>query len=77
MIEVISPTDIYADVMKKVALYLSDGVRLVWVVDVQGKAVSVHYPDQTSQRLADDASLTGEDVLAGFSLPLAELFKAG
>lgn len=77
VVEVISPTDVYADVMKKVALYLSDGVRLVWVVDVQGKAVSVHYPDQTAQLITGEGALTGGDVLAGFSLPLAELFKAG
>lgn len=77
VVEVISPTDVYADVMKKVALYLSDGVRLVWVVDVQGKAVSVHYPDQTAQLITGEGALSGGDVLAGFSLPLAELFKAG
>jgi len=74
VVEVISPTDNYNDVEKKVELYLQDGVRMVWVVNPQHKTIIVHLPDQTSTRLSGDAVLSGGDVLAGFELKLSELF---
>jgi len=73
-IEVISPTDMYSDVDRKVALYLQDGVQAVWVIDPQQKTATVHLANQTSLRLSGDAVLTGGDVLPGFELKLSDVF---
>lgn len=74
VIEVVSPTDLYSDVERKVAAYLSDGVRLVVVVDPQLQRVTVDLPDGTHHKLAGDAVLDLSAVIDGCALPLAEIF---
>lgn len=75
VVEVVSPTDSYSDINKRVARYLNDGVRLVWVADPQTKAVTVHLPDNPQQTtLTGDMLLTGGDVLPQFSIKVAALF---
>lgn len=73
-VEVISPTDKYSDVDAKVAGYLRDGVRLVWVFNPREKAVMAHTP-RGSIRLTVTDTLDGGDVLPGFKLPLTDLFQ--
>ena len=73
-IEVISPTDKYSDVDAKVAGYLRDGVRLVWVFNPREKAVNVHTPNG-SIRLTRTDTRDGGGVLPGFTLPLNDLFQ--
>lgn len=73
-LEVISPTDHYSDVQRKIAAYLRDGVRLLWIVDPQNETVAVYAGSETPQILRKGAALTGGDVLPGFSLTLEELF---
>ncbi|MFN8448761.1 MAG: Uma2 family endonuclease [Anaerolineae bacterium] len=74
-VEIISANDNYADVEAKVDRYLSDGVRLVWVVDPYNRTVAVYAPgsDQIT-RLSGDATLSGGDLLPGFALPLKDIF---
>jgi Uma2 family endonuclease len=74
-IEIVSPNDSYTEINDKVARYLQDGVRLVWVIDPQVKTVTVHVPG-TNQitLLSGEAVLTGGDVIPGFELKLTELF---
>ncbi len=78
-VEVISPSETARKVLDKVQLYLLAGTRLVWAVHPEEKVVDVY-------RLADDKTinvqpvrldsvLDGGDVLPGFSLPVANLFK--
>ncbi len=73
VVEVVSPTDKFDDVDKKIALYLQDGVQMIWVINPQQKTVGVYLTNQTL-RLSGDAVLSGSDVLAGFELKLSELF---
>ena len=73
--EVVSPTDKASDVNHKVALYLQDGVRLVWVIDPQNHVVNVHRPNSdTIQKLGVEDRLSAADILPEFGLPLATLF---
>lgn len=74
-VEVVSPTDRAADVQNKVRLYLERGVLLVWVVYPGTREVVIHRPDRTAQTLTATDRLNGEDVLPGFTLPLATLFR--
>jgi Uma2 family endonuclease len=74
-VEVVSPTDNYSDVLKKVKRYLKDGVLLVWVIDPQVKEVIVYRQGSKEQMtLSGDDILTAEPVLPGFQLKIAELF---
>lgn len=72
-IEVISPNDTYGEVDTKVGMYLAAGTRMVIVVNPRNLTLSVSTP-QTAARLTIDDTLSGGDVVPGWSLPLRELF---
>jgi Uma2 family endonuclease len=74
VVEVLSPDDRPAEVLEKIADWLSAGVELAWVVDPERREVRVHRADGTLALLDDRASLDGEGVLPGFSCPVRELF---
>lgn len=74
VVEVISPNDLAADVNRKVEEWLAAGAKLVWVIDPDAKLVFCHRPDGVTIRREAD-TLTGEPVLAGFSCPVADLFR--
>jgi len=74
-IEIVSPTDRYVDVRQKVADYLRYGVRLIWVVEPAQQVVRIFSPqDKEGRTLTENASLSSDPVLPGWSMPLAELF---
>jgi hypothetical protein len=49
-------------------------VRLVWYVDPRVRTVAVYTSPEQCTLLTDRDMLIGGDVLAGFELPLRELF---
>ena len=63
------------EVAQKAALWLETGARLVWYVDPFRQQVSVYRADGTEQTLSLDHTLSGEDVLPGFELPLRQIFR--
>jgi Uma2 family endonuclease len=71
--EVVSPYDRAVEVSGKALAWLDAGVRLVWVVDPENRTVTVHRPGSASVLRSRD-TLSGEDVLVGFALPLEELW---
>lgn len=74
VIEILSHTDLYSDIEEKVAAYLSDGVRLIWIVDPSRKTVTVYAPEQPPRFLSGEAVLRGGDVLPDFEISLPTLF---
>jgi len=77
VVEIVSPSDRWTTVSDKVEAYLVGGVRLVWIVEPNRRAVRV-YTLGAERRLRADRgdALDGGDVLPGFLLPLTELFDA-
>jgi Uma2 family endonuclease len=73
-VEVISQTDERADMQRKQDLYTRAGVPQVWWVDPEERTVTVHRPGQPPEVLDDSATLDGEDVLPGFTLPVERIF---
>jgi Uma2 family endonuclease len=74
-VEVLSPGDTTAEVLEKVADWLAAGARLVWVVDPIRENARVYRADGSEALLGKPQSLTGEDVLPGFSCALSRLFQ--
>lgn len=74
-VEVLSPSNRAGEVREKVAEYLGRGVRLVWVVDPEARTVTVYRSPDEGRILHASATLTGEDVLPGFSCRVAEIFE--
>ncbi|HZS92124.1 MAG TPA: Uma2 family endonuclease [Chloroflexota bacterium] len=76
-VEVASPSQDADDMAAKARLYLSGGTRLVWVLWPQGKHIDVwrsDSPDRLSKVLAVGDDVSGEDVVPGFTYPVAQVF---
>ncbi len=73
-VEVLSPDDRAGEVLDKVQEWLDAGCRAVWVVDPRTRTVTVYRSRNQIVVLKESDSLTGDDVLPGFSVPIAEIF---
>jgi Uma2 family endonuclease len=63
-------------VNRKVREYLSDGVKIIWVIDPKLKTVAEYTqakPDAITKRKGD--VLSGGDVAKGFELVVSEIFE--
>jgi Uma2 family endonuclease len=76
VVEVVSPNDGKYEVDEKIEEYLSIGVPLVWIVNPETRIVEIHRPDGSVTKLHASDEITGEEVLPGFSCPVAEFFPA-
>jgi Uma2 family endonuclease len=79
-VEVISPSNTQSEINQKTKLYLQHGTRLVWIVYPDQKEVHVYraedHPNKASITfLGVEDTLSGEDVLPNFEMPLAKLFQ--
>jgi Uma2 family endonuclease len=73
-VEVVSPNDRFSDVEEKVQDYLKAGVRLVWVIDPDNRVVFVRRPGGGVSIVDRTGTLSGEDVVPGFTLAVTDLF---
>ncbi len=73
-VEVVSPSDHFTRIQKKLKFLLDLRVRLIWVVDPEDRSVTVYRPGQAMVLLGENDTLSGEDVLPGFSCRVGELF---
>ena len=75
-IEIQSPDQSLKTLIDKVPDYFDNGVRLIWIIQTIGKrVVGVYRPGQKPEAIPPDGTLDGEDVIPGFRLPVADLFK--
>ena len=74
-VEVFSPSNTAAEMERKVAEYLAAGSQRVWVAYPVSRSVIVHRADGTAITYSGDDVITDEELLPGFSLPLAEIFE--
>jgi Uma2 family endonuclease len=74
-VEVISPNDIFKDVLAKVREYFHYGVQVVWVVAPEEQQVYVYDAPTHVRILTVQDELTGVEVVPGFRLPLVQLFQ--
>jgi Uma2 family endonuclease len=73
--EVVSPSNTKQRMTDKVREYYDSGVRLVWVVHPEERTVTVYTKPGDGTVLWENATLTGGDVLPGFTCPVAEFFQ--
>jgi Uma2 family endonuclease len=74
MIETISPNNFAEDIEQRIADFLKAGTSLIWIVYPSTRSVWVLRQDGIAARLTEGQSISGENVVPGFSLPLASLF---
>jgi Uma2 family endonuclease len=73
-VEVLSPSNRPGQIREKLHEYFTRGVRMVWLIDPEDRAVRVYRSPQEARLFHEGATLDGEDVLPGFSCPVADLF---
>ena len=74
VIEVVSPNDLAWEVELKVTEYLQAGVPLLWVFYPDTRTVWVYRASGETTHLRVGETLSGEEVLPGFTCPVAEVF---
>lgn len=78
-VEVVSPNDTRREVADKVEVWLAHGTPVVLVIEPRQRQVTLHRPGAGSgqrerQSLAEADDLVIDDLLPGWSLPVASLF---
>ena len=74
-VEVISPGDRYSEVKEKVADWLAGGALAVIVVDPRRRTVELHSSPTDTATLTEADTLTVEDVVPGWTLPVRDIFE--
>ncbi len=75
-VEVLSPSNTVEEIDGKIVEYFENGARLVWVVNPGQHYILVYRSAQEPDRLLKSVdSLDGEEVVPGFSFPVANLFQ--
>ena len=74
VVEIVSPSDSAREAHDKAWMWLSYGVRLVWVVQPDTRTVDVYRPGRAVVTLDEGDTLDGVDVLPGFTCAVREVF---
>lgn len=73
--EVLSPSDRWSEVLKKVAEYLLCGVPAVYVLDPELSRIHCYYPNHPEEILERPQQLKGVGPLENFLVPVAKFFE--
>lgn len=73
-VEVLSPSDRWGKVMRKIKQILGAKVPLVWMIDPEARNVTVYRPGMEHYVVEENEELTGDDVLPDFRCRVAEFF---
>ena len=74
VVEVVSPNDGLGEVHDKALMWLSYGVRLVWVVNPDTRTVDVYREGRAASTLTEVDTLDGLDALPGFTCAVRDVF---
>ena len=74
VVEILSPSDRWADMRQKIDDYFSIGVDSLWIVDPGEETVYVYHSASQRTALGTGDTLAGTGPLTGFTLPVSELF---
>jgi len=77
VVEVVSPTELAAELARKVDQYLAAGAQAVWVLYPNAKEAHTCRPGRTSATLAGADVLEAPDLIPGFSVPVWDLLNTG
>ena len=75
VVEVVSPSDSVREIAGKANMWINAGVQLVWVLWPETQMIEIYRPGQPVVTLAESDTLTAEDVLPQFSVPVSDIFN--
>ncbi|MEC4813227.1 MAG: Uma2 family endonuclease [Scytonema sp. PMC 1069.18] len=74
VVELMSPSDSLEKTRTKMREYMDNGARLGWLINRQQRQVEIYRSNQEVEILQSPQTLSGEDVLPGFVLDLAQIW---
>ncbi len=75
-VEVLSPGNTVEEIHDKLVEYFENGTRLAWIIHPSEHYVLVYrFAHEPDRLLKSVDNLDGEEVIPGFTLPVAELFQ--
>lgn len=77
VIEVLSPSQQLSAQQRKMRQWMDNGVRLGWLVDPYDKQVWIYRADGSVEQLDRPAELSGEDVCAGLTIDMEQVWETG
>ena len=75
VVEIMSPSNKWEEVRRKIEEYFAIGVERVWIVEPANRAVQVYRAPDAVRTLSGDGVLEGEGLLDGFSLSIGTLLN--
>ena len=75
VLELRSPSDRLSTLQDKMQEYIENGARLGWLIDPQNQRVEVYRAGGDIEVLEQPQTLSGENVLPGFVLPLNRIWR--
>ncbi|MCU0355706.1 MAG: Uma2 family endonuclease [Cytophagales bacterium] len=75
VLELRSASDELWELKRKMEKWLENGVQLGWLVDVQNEKTYVYRPSQEVEQVPFAQTLSGENVLPGFSINLKQFIE--
>jgi Uma2 family endonuclease len=73
VIEIRSESDKLKELQSKMLDYITNGVRLAWLMDRVNRITYIYRLDGSQDSISFDETLDGEDVLVGFKLKIADV----
>jgi Uma2 family endonuclease len=73
LVEVLSPSNTRKQILAKLREYFAKGVRLVWVIAPEDRTLTIYRTPDEGRLLHESATVTGEDVLPGFTCRVSDL----
>lgn len=74
-VEILSPRDTIGWTNDKIDAYLDAGVPLIWLLDPRWRTVTIFHRGAAPKMVTDGETLIAESELAGFRVPVGELFE--
>ncbi|MBI1832133.1 MAG: Uma2 family endonuclease [Planctomycetes bacterium] len=74
IVDVLSPSDRRARILRRVKKFLEKGVSMVWLLDPEEQSVTIYLPNQTPIVLEGDEEVTGQGVLPDFRCKASDFF---
>ena len=75
VLELMSPSDTFKEVQKKMQEYMDNQVKLGWLINRKTRLVEIYRQGQAVEVLASPQELSGEEVLPGFVLNLQMVWE--
>lgn len=75
VVEIMSPTNTWEEVRRKIEEYFAIGVEQVWILEPANRAVQVYWSRDAVRTLSEDDTLDGEGALDGFAFDVRTLFE--